>query len=260
MNLSGSNCPRCRYAQAVPAPTYTCPECGLLYESHVEPSLLRFGDRRWLRKIHFGCLLIQRTLFVLLCCILVTLASGFLSLFLEQWIDPAPIFQVLGVVLWGMSIVFIVAVGSLMVGLLALFAANPYDELPWMLVTRRWISYAAVPAFAVWFLADQPKYAAILWFPYSEIVGAVVLALSALALLHLRVELKSRCADGTNRRASSLRSVAIAAFVCAAIFVAAALERKTETLQMIWIVWIITLAFSSRSLERALQRELKLQH
>ncbi len=255
---TGSNCPRCGYVQGVPAPTCTCTECGLSYDSQVGPSRLRYSDPHWLGQLLFGCRLIQRCLFVLLCCVLVAIFSGLASHGLRQWNAPAWSFQVLSVLLWGMVIALFLAVGSLMIGLVGLFAVNPYEEFSWMSATRRWINYISVPALGLWVLAVQSDGGASAWGTWVPIGGAVVLSAHAIAVLHLTVALKSRCADGPHRRVASLGSVAIASFVCSAIFVTAMLERETELLRVIWAIWVVAVGFSSRSLGPKLQHEMAL--
>lgn len=148
-----------------------------------------------------------------------------------------------------------VAAGSLMVGLVKLFAPDPYEEFSWISTTRRVINFAAVPVLALWVLTAQTNLGPNKLVQSIPAIGALELSAHTVALLYVTAALKARCADGPHRNVPSLRSVVLISVLCVAIIAASAAERDIELLRVLWIVWLTVVGLTSMSLGPKVRRE-----
>lgn len=192
-----------------------------------------------------------------MCCFLALLLFLTASRFLRQWNAPAWSFQILDGLAWGVGLAPIVAVGFLVVGLFKLFGADPYEEFSWKSAIRQGINFAFAPTLAImWLISPQSKFGASMIGQWIPVVGAIVLSAHAIAVLSVTAALKARYAGWPRSRVGSILSIGFTSVLCVAIIIASVLERQVETLQLLWLPWIVVIVASSVSLAPRLQREI----
>ncbi len=257
-----SACPRCGYLHAAGARDSRCSECGLLIEPAIAADFLRVADREWVDRLLVGCRWIRASTMLGLCSFLSILIVSFSRQHLpadnaQPWRD-ALLGALLDALAWSAVAATCVVPIALTVGLVRLFAADPFAQPTRTTTARRAVNFVVMPIAALWVVSSMRSIGFGFGFTtnWIPLIGAGVLAAHVLAITSLRDDVRKRCESGVQRRGACPLLFGGAVIACAAVIVVVALTGDEVWWKLLWIVWVVAVTDAARVLAPLLRAEI----